>query len=108
VADGRFLFAVGAKLGPQPDESSVVIEFSTLYEHVRHGRAIADRVGVEWRVRSDQASGRRVGDANNGVYHQVATPVYGYLQTALGTGLDEPVDGLLDLLLKVVHELFPF
>jgi hypothetical protein len=29
------------------------------------------------------------------------------LQTPLGSGLDKPVDGFLDLLLEVVHDRFP-
>jgi len=48
-----------------------------------------------------------VGDARDGVDHRLAVPVDGDLQTPLGTGFDEIVDGFLDLLLKVIHDRIP-
>jgi hypothetical protein len=108
VAHGRALLAVSAELRPQLHDRGVVIERATLYEHVCHrgGRTFARRVGVERRVRGDRASGFVIGDARCGVYHRLAVPVYGDLQTHLGSGLDEHIDGFLDLLLKDVHDPF--
>jgi len=76
---------------------------------VRHGRgrALADRVAIERRVRLDGTPGLRVGDASDGVNHLLAVPVDGDLQAPLGPRFDQPVDGFLDLLLKVVHDLIP-
>jgi hypothetical protein len=81
VPHGRGLFAVGSKLRPQLDDSGVVAEEATLDENVRNGRgrALACRVGVDRRVRRDRASGCRIGDARDGVDHQLAAPVDGDL-----------------------------
>jgi len=46
-----------------------------------------------------------VGDARDGVDHQIAVPVDGDLQAPLGARLDQLVDGFPDLLLDVVHDL---
>src|SRR5215208_6056308 len=82
---------------------------STLGEHVDHGRShsLADRVAEERRVRGDRTSGCRVGDARDGVDHLLAAPVDGDLQSPLGSGLDQLVEGLLDSLLNVGHYRSP-
>ncbi len=76
---------------------------------MRHGRGhtLTNREAEERCVRRDWTSGCRVGDARDSVDYQVAVSVDGYLQTPLGSGLDELVDGFLDLLLKVVHDRVP-
>jgi hypothetical protein len=48
-----------------------------------------------------------VGDACDGVDHQVTAPVYGDLQTPLDSRLDQLVDDFLDLFLKVFHDRVP-
>jgi hypothetical protein len=109
VAHGRGLFAVGAEFRPQLNKRGVVIERATLCEHVRYGRGrtLAGRVGVEGGVRHDRTPGFVVGDACDGVDHQVTAPVYGDLQTPLDSRLDQLVDDFLDLFLKVFHDRVP-
>src|SRR6266566_2114491 len=106
VPDGGGLLAVGAELRPQLDDGGSVAEQPALHEHVGdgRGRALADRVAVERRAGGHRPSGGGVGDAGDGVDHLLAVPVHGHLQAALGSGLDQLVDGLLHLLLKVVHD----
>src|SRR4028119_1833298 len=138
MTHGGGLLAVGAELGPQLDDGSVVAEDAALGEHVYHcrGYALADRKTKERRIRRYQTFGRRISDARDGVDHRVALPadrhmadprgpgprpaaargavdhrvalpVDRHLQTPLGSGLDNPVDGFLDLLLDVVHDRSP-
>jgi hypothetical protein len=109
VPHGCTLLAVGAELGPQLHDQGVVAEEAALYEHMRHGggRTLADRVGVEWRIRGDLATAFRVGYARDGVYQRLALAVDGGLQTPLGPRVDQPVDGFLDLRLNVAHDRFP-
>jgi hypothetical protein len=109
VPYGRGLLAVGAELRPQLDDSCVVAKEATLCEHVRYGRGrtLAGRISVEGGVRHDRTPDFVVGDARDGVAYQVTAPVYGDLQTPLGSRLDQLVDGFLDLLLKVFHDRVP-
>jgi hypothetical protein len=109
VPHGRGLLTVGTELGPHLDDRRVIAEQPTLHEHMRHGRgrALANRVAVDRRVRRDATPGLRVGDASDGVGHLLTVPVDGDLQAPLGSRFDQPVDGFLDLLLKVVHDPIP-
>src|SRR5215217_9358448 len=68
---------------------------------------LTNRVAEEQCVRGDGASGFGVGNASDGVDHWLTIAVDGDLQTLLGSGLDEPVDGLLDLVLDVGHDRSP-
>ena len=106
---GCVLLAVSAELGPQLDDRGVVVEDAAFGEHVNHrrGHALADRVAKEQGVRRDRTSGRRVGYARDGVDHLLAVAVDGYLHAPLRPGLDQRVDGFLDLLLDAGHVLSP-
>src|SRR6267142_1699214 len=98
VAHRHLLLAVGAKLRPDVDERSVIAEQAALGEDVsqRRGRAFDDREVVEGSVRPDRPSGRRIGDARDGVDDQLAAPVDRDLYTPLNSGIHEDIDGLLD------------
>src|SRR5215218_2293767 len=110
VAHGRALFTVGPEIGPQLHNRGVVVEETALYEHVRHGRgrALADRVSVERRVRRYQTSGFGVSESGNGVDYLLAIPVDGDLQAPLGSRFDQLVDCSLDPLLKVFDHCCSF
>src|SRR5829696_8827004 len=104
------LLPVGPKLGPQLDDRRVVAEEAALYEHVRHGRgrALADRVAIERRVRLDGTPGLRVGDASDCLSYLLAVPVDSDLQTPLDSRLDQLVDEFLYLILDFGHDPTPF
>jgi len=106
LAHGHRLLAVGGELRPQLRDRRVVAEQAALGEDVGHGRGrpLADREVVEHGAGVDRTSGGGVGDAGDGVDHLLAAPVGGDLDAALGSRLDQLVDGLLDLLLHVAHD----
>src|SRR5829696_3209038 len=109
MSHGDGLLAVGTELRPQLCDRRVVAEHAALDEHVDQGRghSLADRIGVEHGVRPDRTPSRRVSNAGDGVDYRFAVLVDGDLQATLGAGLDQLVDGFLDLLLNVVHDRFP-
>src|SRR5687768_7395752 len=109
VAHCSGLLAVGPELGPKVYDRSVVAEQPLLDEHVRHsgGRALADRVAIERRVRLDETPGLRVGNASNSVGHLLAIPVYGDLQSPLRPRFNQLVDRLLYLILNLGHDPTP-
>src|SRR5215217_4299367 len=109
MSHGNGLLAVGTELRPQLHDPRVVAEHAALDEHVDQGRghSLADRIGVEHSVRPDRTPSRRISNAGDGVDYRFAVLVDGDLQATLGFGLDQLVDGFLNLLLNVVHDRFP-
>ena len=105
VADGDFLLAVSAELGPQLDDRGVVAELPALHEHVGQGgcRGLADREVVEGRVRGDQPARVWVRDARNDVDDLFSMVVHGNLHPTLSSGFHQLVNRCLNLFLKDAH-----
>jgi hypothetical protein len=106
LAHGDRLLAMGAELGPEVDDRRVVAEQTALNQEVRNRgrRAFDDREVIEGRARGDGTPGCRVGDTRDRIDEQLAVPVDRHLHSALGSGLDQLVDFVLDLLLRAAHD----